>query len=99
MTFKDVKLLTVFKTVANETVGLKISETFVIGEYGTLMNFTNHLDTKVVPLAKNFKITFDDIIDSVDIGNNFVYNGTTYKRIAGHRQALNMETYSVETFI
>jgi hypothetical protein len=95
MKFQDIKLYSVFSN--SERLYLKVSENVAINQYGTVLNFAQYSDA--FPVAKTFEITFEDLIDSIDKGKQFEYNGTIYLRIAGHRQALNLTTYCVETFI
>lgn len=95
MLFEDVKNYTPFSF--GGVLYLKTHGAWAINEYSRVVNF--HTDHIVTPVANTFKITFDSLLDTVDIGKDFEYNGTKYKRIAGHKQALNLTTYCVETFI
>ena len=95
MKFKNVKPYTPFSYEG--LLYLKTDEHWAINENSRVVNFSTSLE--VIPVAKTFKITFEDLVDTIDKGKQFEYNGTIYLKVAGHRQALNLTTYCVETFI
>lgn len=95
MLFKYVKPYTIFSYEG--LLYLKTDEHWAINENSRVVNFCTSFE--VIPVTKTFKITFEDLVDTIDKGKQFEYNGTMYLRIPGHRQALNLTTYCVETFI
>lgn len=95
MRFDGLKILDVFNYAGKYYI--KIGDYTAFDKDKNVEKFNPTLD--VNPVTLDFKVSFIDIISQLELGQDFQYNGMTYKKIDGYRQALNMSTFAVETFI